>query len=52
MLNYHVIDGSGEGVRSPPETGWASTNAESMPTPVILGAIESFATPIIADWHV
>jgi hypothetical protein len=50
MLQYHVLYRSGEGVRSPPETGWASSNAVSMPTSVFLGAIESFAT-IFADWH-
>jgi hypothetical protein len=50
MLNYHVIDGMREGMRSHPETGWASSNAESMPTSVFIGAFESSAT-IFADQH-
>jgi hypothetical protein len=43
MLHIHVRIESVEGVRSCPEMGWASSNAEAMPTSVFLGAIESFA---------
>jgi hypothetical protein len=46
MLHKHVLNGGREGVRSHPETGWASSNAASMPNSVFLGAIESFATKL------
>jgi hypothetical protein len=43
MLHNYVLIESGEGVRSPTETGWASSNAESMLTSVYRGAIGSLA---------
>ncbi len=51
MRHNRGLIGSGEDVRSPLETGGASSNAVSMPTSGFRGAIESFAA-IFADQHV
>jgi hypothetical protein len=48
MRHNRGLIGSGEGVRSPLETGWASFSAVSMPTSGICGATESI-TAIFAD---
>jgi hypothetical protein len=48
MRHNRGLIGSGEGVRSHPETGWAYINAVYMPTSGFCGAIDSFAA-IFAD---
>jgi hypothetical protein len=48
MFHEHPLNGSREGVRSHLETGWASSNAESMPTYALLREINSCAA-ILAE---
>ena len=47
MLHNRGFIGSGEGVRSHPETGWASSNAVSLSTSVLRREINS-CTAILA----
>jgi hypothetical protein len=48
MRYHHALHGTREGVRNSPETGWASSNRESMPTSVFRREMNSCAA-IFAD---